>query len=146
MLEQGGILNNFGDTVTCIIPTDPGWPNPQISDRKTAAGTFRFFAMPAHLVDERAGTLADIRDMRFDYPCATLEKAWLDWIYLGASIRSRMTRPPLDLDLKALNAARLRRLAKTMRITERLENWQTQWQRFQDDPDVQANQSALLGV
>ncbi len=146
VLEQGGILNNFGDTVTCIIPTEPGWPNPQISDRKTDAGTFRFFAMPAHLVDERAGALADIRDPRFDYPRATLEKALLDWIYLGASSRSRMTRPPLDLDLKALNPARLRRLAKTMRITERLENWQTQWQRFQDDPDVQANQSALLGV
>jgi hypothetical protein len=28
----------FGDTVTCVISTDPSWPTPQISDRQTAAG------------------------------------------------------------------------------------------------------------
>jgi hypothetical protein len=61
VLEQAGVMNNYGDTVTCVIPIDASWPNPQISDRKTDAGTFRFFAMPAHLVDERAGALGDIR-------------------------------------------------------------------------------------
>jgi hypothetical protein len=146
VLEQAGVTNNFGDTVTCVIPTDPSWPNPQISDRKTQAGTFRFFAMPAHLVDERAGALADIRDLRFDYPRATPEKALLDWIYLGASNRSRMIRPPYDLDLAALDKARLKRMAKTMKMLELLANWQSQWQRFQDDPDVRDNSSALLGI
>jgi hypothetical protein len=87
-----------------VPPTevDASWPNPQISDRKTEAGTFRFYAMPAHLVDERSGVLEDIRDGRFDYPRATPEKALLDWIYLGASARSRLTLPAPDLDTKGL--------------------------------------------
>jgi hypothetical protein len=59
VLEQAHITNNFGDTITCVIGTEPGLPNPQIGDRATAAGMFRFFAMPAHLVDERAGRLED---------------------------------------------------------------------------------------
>lgn len=145
VLEQSGVMNNFGDTVTCVIPTDPSWPNPQISDRKTQAATFRFFAMPAHLVDERAGALTDIRDPRFDYPRTTQEKALLDWIYLGASTRSRMTRPPFDLDLQALNKARLRRVAKAMNMLELLENWQAQWHRVQENSDVRDNSSARLG-
>ena len=34
---------------------------------------------------------------------ASLEKALLDWIHLGASSRSRMTRPPFDLNLEGLD-------------------------------------------
>ncbi len=146
VLEQAGVLNNFGDTVTCVIPTDASWPNPQISDRKTDAGTFRFFAMPAHLVDERAGALSDIRDLRFDYPSTTPEKALLDWIYLGASSRSRMTRPPFDLAFEALDLRRLRRLAKQMEIVKLFDAWREQWRHYQVDPDVQSNSSSLLNL
>ena len=55
VLEEAGLTNNFGDTITCVIPTHPSWPSPQIGDRKTAAGTFRFFGMPAGLVDAESG-------------------------------------------------------------------------------------------
>lgn len=144
VLEQTHITNNFGDTVTCVIPTEPGWPNPQIGDRKTAAGTFRFFAMPAHLVDERAGKLADIRDLRFDYPRATPEKALLDWIYLGASHRSRMTRPPYDLDLDSLNMPRLKRVAKAMGVTSLLDEWLRQYEAYQADEDVRENSATRM--
>ena len=34
---------------------------------------------------------------------ASLEKALLDWIHLGASSRSRMTRPPFDLNPEGLD-------------------------------------------
>jgi hypothetical protein len=139
VLEQSGALNNFGDTVTCVIPTEAGWPNPQISDRKTDAAPFRFFAMPAALVDERAGAYSDIRETQFDYPRATPEKALLDWIYLGASNRSRMTRPPFDLDLDQLDKRRLRRLAKKMGMLEAFELWQALWVTYQQNPDVISN-------
>jgi len=139
VLEQSHVTNNYGDTITCIIPTDPGWPNPQIGDRRTAAGTFRFFAMPAHLVDERAGRRPDIFDSRHDYPRTTPEKALLDWIFLGTSPRSRMTRPPYDLDLAALNMPRLRRVAKAMQITAALDDWLNHYEKFQADQDVQEN-------
>jgi hypothetical protein len=144
VLEQGHITNNFGDTITCVIPTEAGWSNPQVGDRQTSAGTFRFFAMPAHLVDERAGKFEDIRDTRFDYPRTTLEKALLDWIYLGTSSRSRLTRPPFDLDLGALNQRRLSRLAKTMNLTAPLNAWVSQHEAYQSDADVQGNMSTRM--
>ncbi|MBX3585194.1 MAG: hypothetical protein KF796_01015 [Ramlibacter sp.] len=144
VLEQAHITNNFGDTITCVIGTGPGLPNPQIGDRATTAGQFRFFAMPAHLVDERAGRLEDIRDLRFDYPRATPEKALLDWIFLGASARSRMTHPPFDLDIEVLSAPRLRRTAKAMAISALLEDWLRQREHYQADSDVQENSATRM--
>lgn len=144
VLEQAHMTNNFGDTVTCVIPIERGWPNPQVGDRKTSAGVFRFFAMPAALVDERAGKLEDIRDLRFNYPRTTPEKAFLDWIYLGASPRSRMTRPPFDLEAEALNAPRLRRLSKSMRLESQLEEWMAGYKSYQENDDVAANASMRL--
>ncbi len=123
VLEQAGLTNNFGDTITCVIPIDSSWPTSQISDRHTLAGTFRFFGMPAHLQDERAGKLEDLQDGRFNYRRATPEKALLDWIYLGASPRSRMTRPPYDIEIEPLNGARVKRLAKAMNIAPPLDAW-----------------------
>jgi hypothetical protein len=57
-----------------------------------------------------------------------------------------MTRPPFDLDFKALDIRRLRRLAKRMGILELLESWREQWVRYQDDPDVQSNSASSLGL
>ena len=146
VLEQAGVTNNLGDTITCVIPIDVTWPSPQISDRSTAAGTFRFFAMPAHLTDERAGRLADVRDLRFDYPRATAEKALLDWLYLGASARSRMTRPPMDLEIESLDRRRLKRLAKSMKLTDLLDAWMQDRARYQASAEVRGNASKLLGL
>lgn len=142
VLERAGVTNNFGDTVTCIIPTAPRWANPQIGDRKTSAGTFRFFGMPERLVD--AGTFEDNRDLRFDYPRTTPERALLDWIYLGASHRSRLLPPPLDLDLSILDAARMSRLVNAMGIADAYEHWTTRYEAYQADEDVQEN--AAVGM
>ena len=137
VLEQAHITNNFGDTITCVIPTAPGWPTPNVGNRVTKAGTFRFFAMPVGLVD--AGRDEDARDLRFDYPRTTPEKALLDWLFLGASHRSRMTRPPFDLDIAALNPSRLRRLAKAMQMGEVLDNWRRAYDAYQASDEVREN-------
>lgn len=144
VLEQAHITNNFGDTVTCVIPTDANLPTPQISDRQTAAGPFRFFAMPAALVDERAGRFEDIRDLRFDYPRTTPEKAFLDWIFLGASHKSRLTRPPYDLDVASLDAARIERIARAMQVEELLAGWMSDYQLYQQDEEVRENSAKHL--
>lgn len=143
VLEQAGVANNIGDTITCVIPMDAGLPNPQISTRHTAAGTFRFFALPARLV-ELPGAMQDFRDMRFDYLRATPEKALLDMIHLGASPRSRMTRPPLDIDVEGLDRAKLKRLARRMEMLPLLDDWLAQRERYQSDPDVRDNTATLL--
>jgi len=137
VLEQANITNNFGDTITCVIPTDANWPNPNVGDRLTKSGTFRFFAMPSRRVS--AGRLEDIRDLRFDYPRATPEKAFLDWMFLGASSRSRMTRPPFDLEIEELDIKRVRRVAKAMEITPDLDDWMRQYEAYQSSEDVREN-------
>ncbi len=145
VLEQAGVTNNISDTITCVIPIEAGLPNPQISSRHTAAGTFRFFALPARLV-ELPGALEDFRDMRFDYPRATPEKALLDMIHLGASPRSHMTRPPLDIEYEQLDRAKVRRLARRMTMLPLLEAWLAQRDAYLAHPDVRDNTSSLLGV
>lgn len=142
VLEQAHVTNNFGDTITCVIPTDATWANPNVGDRQTNAGVFRFFAMPARLV--HAGAPADARDHRFDYPRATAEKALLDWIVLGASPRSRLTRPPFDLELDALDRPRLQRLADAMQVTPLLEAWTHQYDEYQADLDVRENSATRM--
>jgi hypothetical protein len=148
VLEQAGVTNNFGDVITCVIPTDPSWTNPQIGTRTTSTASFRFFAMPARLVipDGSAKELDDFRDHTFDYPRATPEKALLDWIYLGASPRSRMTRPPMDLDLTLLNRPRLRRLSRRMDIEVAFKAWQEEHAAYQTDPEVQENRSLRFNL
>lgn len=137
VLEQAGITNNAGDTITCIIPTDPTWTNPQIGDRKTKVGTYRFFAMPAHVSEKCRHD--DIQDPKFDYPRATVEKALLDWIYLGDSQKSRLTPPPLDLDLSRMDSKRLLRLSKQMGIQNAYGHWIDLHESFSQDDDVREN-------
>ena len=129
--------------MTCVIPTDPTWTNPQIGDRITSAGTFRFFAMPARLLDERSGKIDDIRDLRFDYPRATPEKALLDWIYLGAS-KSRMTRPPFDVEVDRLNKTKLNRIAKSMGMIDKFSAWINARDVYQKSDDVMENSSVRM--
>ena len=142
VLEEAGLTNNFGDTITCVIPTHPSWPNPQIGDRKTAAGTFRFFGMPAGLVD--AGELDDNSDPKFQYPRRTPERAFADWVYLGASPRSRLNPPPLDISFHELDQARLGRLVQAMEIQGQFHSWVERYNAYQSDEDVQANAATGL--
>jgi hypothetical protein len=142
VLEQAHVTNNYGDTITCVIPTAPGWPTPNVGDRLTKAGTFRFFAMPLRLVD--SGRDEDARDRRFDYPRVTPEKALLDWLFLGASHRSRLTRPPFDLDIAALNQPRLRRLAKAMALGTVLDDWMRAYDAYQSNEDVRENSAVRI--
>ena len=57
------------------------------------------------------------------YRRATAEAALLHWLYLSNSPRSRMSAPPLEMDLAALDASRLKRLSLAMRLFEALEGW-----------------------
>lgn len=114
VLERSGALNNFGDTVTCVVPLAKGWAPPKVGNQLTAAGPFRFFAMPQHVVLAGSSRIDDVQDLKYGYPRATPERALMDWVYLGASMRSRLPLPPVDIDLREMNIGRLNRLAKAM--------------------------------
>lgn len=57
------------------------------------------------------------------YPRATSEKALLDWVYLGASPRTKIALPPIDIDMELLDRDRLERLAAKMGLDVRLKDY-----------------------
>jgi len=106
---------------------------------------FRFHAMPARFLDEHAGDLEDRLDLDFKYPRATPEKALLDWIYLGASTRTKIAGPPFDIDADRLKKARLQRLAKAMSLESQLKAYLETKKKYDEHPEVEANDSLLDG-
>jgi hypothetical protein len=77
--------------------------------------------MPERVLE--TGTESDRLVTGVDYRRATPEAALLHWLYLSGSPRSRMSTPPLDLDLGELDLKRLNRLAAAMRIDSNLCSW-----------------------
>lgn len=146
ILEQAGLTNNFGETYTCIVPTDATWSKAQTATRPIAGlGTFRFHTMRYDLVVPRDARDDDIFDYRFDYRRATPEKALLDWLYLAQSHRSHMQLPPMDIALEQMDKRRLNRLLKISRpeVTRAFAAWTAERKKYQEDPDVTANSASL---
>lgn len=145
VLERSGALNNFGDTVTCVVPQLSGSAPPKVGERDTAAGPFRFYAMPAKLVEGDSSRLEDSQDLRYGYPRATPERALLDWIYLGTSVRSRLPLPPLDIQLRGMSQLRLARLAKSMGISKIWHAWHARWKANEEASDSEDRTATALG-
>jgi len=140
VLGDAFVSNNYSDIVTCVVPIRDGVA---ASSRPVKAERieFRFHAMPIRFLDERAGALEDRLDLDVAYARATPEKALLDWIYLGASPRTKLSGPPLDIELDKLNMPRLRRLAKAMGLGIAIAGYLSRKTTYDNDPDVQANAS-----
>ncbi len=141
VLGEAGITNNFSDIVTCVVPQSAG-QRPSVRPVKAENIEFRFHAMPARLLDAHAGEIEDRMDLDFKYPRATAEKALLDWIYLGASSRTRIAGPPFDIDAGRFEKARLNRLAAAMDLEVPLRTYLDAKQKYDSDPEVQANGSS----
>ncbi len=141
VLGDAGITNSYSDIVTAVLPIRAGNAS---SSRPVLAGTaeFRFHAIPVRLLDERAGALEDRMDFDVQYPRATPEKALLDWIYLGASPRTRLSGPPLDIDVDRLEMTRLTRVSKHMGLTSALKSYLARKRKYDRAPDVRANTAA----
>ncbi|MGH8139029.1 MAG: hypothetical protein ACREUL_06315 [Steroidobacteraceae bacterium] len=138
VLGEAGITNNFPDVVTSVVPHEGGHVS-SVRPVKAADVEFRFHSMPARLLDERAGQLEDRMDLDVKYPRATPEKALLEWLYLGESRYSRIAGPPLDVEIERLSGSRLRRLARSMELTEQLKTWQARKKNYDLDADVREN-------
>ena len=147
VLGDAGVLNNFTSRITCVVALPPeksaegkvsfGYAQPSTGQVKTRAGIFTFQALPFDLI-YKAGAMDDCLE-QLPYQRATPEKAFLDWLYLGASPRSPMTPPPLDLEFGRLNQARLSRLASAMGLKQELEAWQSKKKSFDQATGTQAN-------
>jgi hypothetical protein len=111
VLGGAGVTNNHSDIITCVLPQGPD-QSPSVRPVRANRIEYRFHALPSRLLDFRAGELEDRMNLDVRYSRATPEKALLDWIYLGASPRTKVSLPPPDIDLGLLNTNRLERLAQ----------------------------------
>ena len=139
VLEQDWLLNNFGDVVTCTVPMAPGIKLINVASVKTELGSFRFHTLPRRIHEPDALPVEDWRDNRFDYPRATPEKAFADWLYLARSPRSRLKHPPYDLEFAQLNKKRLARIIKALSLEDVYQDWVEKKTQYDQDPDVSAN-------
>ena len=121
VLGDSGVWNNYTGWVTAVVPLSSRYTTPSLGTVDTGAGTFVFRGMPERVLE--TGAENDRLVARVDYRRATPEAALLHWLYLSGSPRSRMSTPPLDLDLGALDLKRLKRLAIGMRLDANLTIW-----------------------
>jgi hypothetical protein len=121
VLGDSGMWNNYTDWVTAVVPLSSRYTTPSLGRFETQGGTFVFRGLPERVLE--AGAKDDRLVTGIDYRRATPEAALLHWLYLSASPRSRMSTPPLDLDLGEMNLKRLKRLAAAMRLDANLCTW-----------------------
>jgi hypothetical protein len=140
VLGDAGVTNSYSDIVTSVIPVRGRVAQ---SSRSVVANgiEYRFHAMPERLLDDEAGDLQDRMDLEVLYPRATTEKALLDWIYLGDSLRTKLALPPLDIDLECVDKRRLKRLSDRMKLSKQLDEYLVRKQKYDRDPSVRANAS-----
>lgn len=139
VLEQDWLLNNFGDVVTCTVPMAPGIKLINVAPVKTEHGWFRFHTLPWRIHEPDTLPVEDWRDNRVDYPRATPEKAFADWLYLARSPRSWLKRPPYDLEFAELDKKRLARIIKALSLEDIYQEWVAKKNQYDQDPDVIAN-------
>jgi len=121
VLGDSGAWNNYTDWVTAVVPLSSRYTTPSLGRVETQGGTFVFRGVPERVLE--AGAENDRLVAGADYRRATPEAGLLHWLYLSGSPRSRMSPPPLDLDLGALDLKRLERLAGAMRLDADLSGW-----------------------
>jgi hypothetical protein len=121
VLGDAGVWNNYTDWVTAVVPLSSRYTTPSLGRVAAGAGTFVFRGIPERVLE--AGVERDRLAAGFDYRRATPEAALLHWLYLSDSPRSRMSAPPLDLDLAALDMKRLKRLSTAMRLDSNFSRW-----------------------
>jgi hypothetical protein len=107
--------------VTAVVPLSSRYTTPSLGRVETGGGTFVFRGISERILE--VGAERDRLVTGVDYRRATPEAALLHWLYLSRSPRSRMSTPPLDLDLGALDLKRLTRLATGMRLDTNLTIW-----------------------
>lgn len=119
VLGDAGVWNNFTDWVTAVVPISRRYTTQSLGRLETSGGVFVFRGVPEAILE--AGRDEDRLVANASYRRATPEAALLHWLYLSNSPRSRMSTPPLELDLALLNRQRLKRLAGAMGLSELLD-------------------------
>ena len=125
VLGECGFLNNPSAIVMAVLPTS-ATKRPRLGEVETSTGDkFRFFGLAQKFFpttpEERWETLQPGRPCEMFRP----EAAFLQWLYLAGMRRSKLTTPPMDVDMEQLDRELLNRLADRWKIQPHLNHWFT---------------------
>ena len=141
VLGKCGFLNNTPDEqVTAVLPTSAA-KRPKLGELVTSTGDrFRFFGLAEKFFPTNS-------DERFEMlqpgsQCETFrpEAALLQWLHLAGMERSKLTAPPVDVDMSALDEELLGKLAKQWELEPELTAWRAKAEslNFGDEREVQS--------
>jgi hypothetical protein len=121
VLGERGVINSPSNIPTAVVPIGPH-SHPHVGEVVTDAKyVYRFYGLPERFFPHVMGR--DVLDPVKPYPSFRPEKALLDWVYLGESRYSKMTPPPVQVDLDMIDLDLARRFADRMAVRERFEGW-----------------------
>ena len=112
VLGECGVLNNPTDLAVAVVPSCTRRPKFE-AVRLPNGAVFWFYQLDELFFRTGPPAWTDVRQTTREYPVARAEAALLHWLYLASVKRSMLPRPPLDVDLSALDMAVLKRLAHT---------------------------------
>lgn len=120
VLGESGVLNNPSLIVTAVSPSTGSTRGNGNAIMTEGRYSYRFYNLHERFFPPLAGDVYDVLNPAKPYPSMRPEKALLDWIHLGNSSASKMTLPPVDIDLDMLDRRRLHDLAKNLDMTDAL--------------------------
>lgn len=142
VLGDSGILNNPSRIITAVVPLSCDAPDkPKLGVTTTSTGvSYHFFGLPSHhfYSEERGDDISDFYSFspKNGTPRATIEKALLDYIYLGYSPRSNLTPLPKDIDINSIDYDRLMRMGKLLNVMQPLERFLAEYQNLIPETDA----------
>ncbi|MEJ6002524.1 hypothetical protein [Paucibacter soli] len=126
VLGKCGFLNNSTDQmVTAVLPSS-ATKRPKLGELVTSSGDrFRFLGLAEKFFPKNSQDRFDM--LQPGSQCETFrpEAALLQWLHLAGLDRSRVTLPPVDVDMAALDHQLLGELAERWDLVAALRDWQT---------------------
>lgn len=127
VLGQAGALNNPTPVIYALHPMEehPGNRRSVVAQPAEDGvpidfGVYRFFAVKRSYLE--AGDPRD-RLVKGSYAKATPERALVDWIRLSQYRNTKLSAPPLDIDVDLLDLKRLARVAAALDLRDQVETW-----------------------
>lgn len=145
-LSQAGVINNPSRVTTSVLPVKAEfWGKGERSEIKTDIGDFWFYRIPERFVRCEELPQSEIFVQTTHYALATAEKAFADWLYLGASKSTRASFPPLDIELEKMSLHKIRRITKYMGTEAALTEWLQVKKEHDQSENVRMNMSMEMG-
>lgn len=121
VLGECGFLNNPAAIVVAVVPASRRSNLREVLTSQ--GGVFRFYGLADKFFPQTESDRWELYQPGRPFNAFRPEAALLQWIYLAGLGRSKMTPPPLDVDMSTLDETLLARLAQRWSLEDALAAW-----------------------